>query len=235
MARLSRRIAGRRVAALAESLADDLLRNEQRCFTRAAAHIGGGVPAARAEVRKALRTRDVADMAAHARLQQSLVNAHMQTLAEAYSEAQALLTEVTDLATESIGSELWLCERTLAARYKGAAEEAMSRVEGQTTRVMESALDAHRQNAQKTLTAFQSELRRQLLLAGQHGDTQEQMEARLFSPEPVSRPGIGGRGVWYRSTSWVDASTRDASISVMNGIRMSAMAAFNQLMGERSA
>lgn len=234
MSRLSRKSAGRRVAALAGGLADDLLKDEQQVFAETAAALANAQARGKRILTDALSTTgDVSALASHTPSQQRLADLHRETLTPCFAAAQGLLTRVVDMTGESIRAELRLCERTLSATYEGLADEAVDGAEDDADVLSRRALMVHGANLDRVVSAFADGLRRQLLLARQYDDTPEQVERRVFSLTPVSRPGTGGRGVWHRSASWVNASTRDASISTMNAFRTDAMRRFNQIGAER--
>lgn len=235
MARLSRRTAGSRVAGLAGSLADDLLRDEEDVFAQVASMLADGMVLARAELEDALsKVGDVESLVSSSESQNRIVDAHRETLSPCFNAAGGLLDRVVGLTVDSIREELRLCERTLGAAYRGLADEAVDTVVHDADRISVDALQAHARNLNPTVEVFRRDLRKQLLLAKQYEDTPEQLDKRLFTIDPSSRPGFSGRGIWHRSGSWVNASTRDASISTMNAVRILSMRRFNEIGAGRA-
>lgn len=226
---MSRKAAGQRVAAVAGGLADDLLRDEQEVFARVAARLANGQAPALKALRDGLSTvGNVGYLAAHSPSQERMVEIHRQTLTPCFAEATGLTGRVVELSIDAIREELRVCERTLGAKHAGLADVAADAAAEDADVIQRRTLMVHAANLDRTVAAFADGLRRQLLLAKQYGDTPEQVERRVFSLDPVNRPGTGGRGVWHRSGSWVNESTRDAGISTMNAIRTAAMRRFNE-------
>lgn len=230
MPRLARRSAGNQTGALAERLSDDLLAYEEASFEAMrdalADGLGRGEKAWRGAVRRS--KGDVPAIASDAAFSLALTAAHREAVRSTADTVASLASISVSLSLESIEKELLLCERTLAGKYKGTTALAVaevrpvaSQISGQVGGLFGQAVDA-------AVLSFTGEVRRQCHFAVNAGDTADQLEARLFSESPVRRPGIGGRGLWWRSGTILNAAARAVSISAMNGARVAAMQAFNR-------
>lgn len=228
VARLARKTAGQRVARRAQRLSDDLLVVEEQCFADVAAVILQGAVAAQRKFLSVITSDDkVAGAAANAALRQELGASHLELIGGVTGRVRTLLEVTADATIESLGEELLWCEGTLAKKYAGVAESTMAWLKKSRDDFVAAGLVSYVGVGSDSTAEFDREMTRQLLLARQYGDTPEQAASRLFAPK-VSRPGVGGRGVWLRSGSWVNEYARRSSVSVMNGLRTSGMAAFNK-------
>lgn len=229
MARLSRSTAGRRVAARARRLSDDLLFLEEDCFADIGKTLLQGSPKAARLVEDAFSTGGTVDsLAGNASLRQQLGQIHRDYTTATLDASRTLLQDTADMVIASIGEELAECEKTLGKRYVGLARSATEWAESLNTDMVDEAIALHAMAVPAAQVIFQQDVQRQMLLAAQYDTEPEHVLARLFSVGPVSRPGIGGRGVWHRTGSFLNESTRRVSIQLGNSLRQSAMLAFNE-------
>lgn len=227
MARLARSKAGAQVVALAHELSDALLSREEALFAVHRSLFVDKAPRAAVDAGVGRANGDVEALTHDKVMLAAVKGAHRNVTLQAVTLATALFSDSANLSLGSIRKELTLCERTLGGAYKGLADEACDMVEPLVDDLVEQARSLHKDNATAADKMFVKELGKQMLAARADPDV-EKVTARILSPTPVRGKGIGGRGVWHRTTSDLDASARSGCIGIMNSTRRLAMAQFNE-------
>lgn len=229
MARTKRSTAGRAVMQLAQDLSDRLLREEEATFRAHAQTFADNVPAKTVMEALGRHEDDPQGLTTDTRLRKALVDRHRAVLNNAIGAGDDLFTKSAVQSVDSIHEELLICESTLAAKYVGCADEAVERTKALADDLVVQARKQHRTNADALQATFQRLYGEQMLFAKRAGDDGGRIAARLISPVPVRGLGIGGRGIWHRTPSLLDASARHGSIGLMNSIRTLAMQTFNEV------
>lgn len=217
----------------AQRLSNRLLRDEETLFARHASLLAANVPVE--AVNAALRRHpdDPTGFTTDQAMIQQVTDQHTAVVSQIVGHGQQLFQRCAKLSLDSMRVELRHCERTLAAKYRGITDEAVDLAEHGVDAIVSQAVAIHQQNAQVTDQQFRSLLLQQMQYARTARDDMEKTVARITSPDPVRGHGIGGRGIWFRAASWLDASARAGSIGVMNATRRSCMAAMNEAASGR--
>lgn len=225
---MNRRAASARVASLVEALSDDLIGDEDRCKEQMDAVFADGVSGVFDAVEGHWRRGNP--------LGGPEAVAEVEELArEAVAGAAGCFRELCVAAVrkglESARTELQVCEATLAARYAGVSDRAV-------TAVANSAEDLHAlgdvmfaTQSSRCLSWFRAEVSREL--AG--SETLEEAIDRLVAPDPVQWPGHSGRGLWWQVVLWLNQITRETEFAVVNAARTEAMRVMNEIGDEIDA
>ena len=230
MPRLTRRSAGRRVLDSAQALSDDLLVAEEACFARIGDALTLAVPTGELILDAAwLRAKqDIAVLAADARLQTELIAAHRSAITSTRAAVTDLADDAVAASLDAIEAELGWVEQAVAKKYAGTAKKGVSHALTVVDDLTEAVLKVHADSEVVALLKFGDAMRSQVRLAAQSGDDVSVLAGRLFSVVPFRARGIGGRGVWHRSGSDLNASARGVCVGLMNQTRKAAMAGMNK-------
>lgn len=220
MARLGRATAGRQVAALADRLSDRLAAAEDDCFAAVADAFDPG-PAEK-QIAGLLERATVKQVGQRKGTVPGLVAEQADCARAARAAVVGLSETATALARESIVDELRLCERTLTGAYAGLAAEVADNLADVDVAAHLGDYDTAVDNA---VDAFGTAVKVQFRAAADP----DELLRRLFWPTPAGLRGFGGRGVWWRTTSTVEAAARAVSIQTANTVRLQGMDAFNVL------
>lgn len=230
MPRPTRRSAGNRVLARAQSLSDDLLVAEEECFARVQDVFTATAPAVDKMLTAGWRRakKDIAALTRDARLQSDLLAAHQGAIAQTRVFVAFLAETSVAWSLDAIADELGWCEETVAKRYAGTANLGVAHARTVAGDLTVQTLSIHAQSETAALLWFGDQMRGQLLLAAQAGDDIDVVRGRILSPTPFRARGIGGRGIWHRTGSDVNASARGVCVGLMNRTRQAAMAGMNE-------
>lgn len=233
----TRRSAGNRVLTRARALSDDLLADEETCFAQIDDAIASAIPAGRAILSTAWRrakkdprlgVSDAKRLASDAKLQTDLYDEHRRAIDATRLDVGALAQSAVDRSLVAIADELQICEQVAARKYVGTAAIGVKFARSVAPDLIDAFLKIHADSEVAALIGFGDEMRAQLNLAALAGDDLPVVEGRLFSVEPFRATGIGGRGVWVRTGSDLQASARGMSVGLMNQTRQAAMAGMNE-------
>ena len=229
MQRLGRRSAGRQVAARSARLSSDLLALEDACFDQIDIAFAVLVSEAGTAYGRAWgRASEVSPpRLADARLPAALISLQAAALEKTRAPVAALAGQVRDSALESIEDELVVCENTLSARYAGTAVQAARKARDRSEVLVTERLMDYEFALARGGQAFAQQLAEQMGLSAMYGEDQTRGALRLFNVEPNRLPGNGGRGVWWRASSGLQAAARDVSIRLAGTVRLAAMEEFN--------
>lgn len=229
--RLTRRSAGESVVARAQRLSDDLLAEEEGCFTRVWDAFDAVVDTAGSLFAEAWAVNGEDPARLRNDDEFAVVLSDLHTIAiEASMDAVGDMADVArDLSVESIRDELTLCERTLATPYAGLAEVSVTAAADQIDALHVDRLVAFADTTLYTQQTFAEAVQEQLRFAVLYKEPQEKVASRLFNPKPANLKGCSGRGMWWRSTSDLNASARDVSIRLSTQVRVAAMSTFNRV------
>ena len=169
-----------------------------------------------------------------ARMMSRISEAHGRALAQSKPLVDTLLTTVLEMTIESISDELAWCEKTLAEKYAGLTEEAMLRVRSAGPEVwLTPRSTAYAVTADAAGTTFTAKAKQQVQYTAQYADDQARAGQRLFATTPIHVKGNGGRGIWWRTPSDLNAAIVEASITLQSQVRNAAMQAFNEAGEDR--
>lgn len=229
MARLARRSAGDRVAALADGLSDDLLALEERAFAACENEMGRAIGRARTRYESAWRAgKDARAVASNASLLRDLSGMHARAVVACRDHVRVLADDVLRLTLTSVAEELLLCEESLANRYAGLADAAIALAGPAVQGLAEVRMHAYDDSAAAARQQWAVEAKKQMLLSAQRDETQETSYQRLFRPDKNALIGNSGRGIWWRAVATLNGASRDVSIRLTNQTRLAAMQAFNE-------
>jgi hypothetical protein len=222
--------AGRQVIRLAHAFSADLLHDEERTFKRIAERFGVGLATRRREVERAVGGGSPAALRNNAGLTRGLLEGWQRSADAARKDVEDLARTAAGKGLSSVRLELTVIEKSFRKkRYRGladiATDEALSRVE----ELVAAELLVWDAQVVKAKTTLRSDLLQQYNAAA---DGQE-LQVRLFSQTPAGLRGFGGRGVWWRSSSELNAAARFVSVDTSNAARTCAMLVFNEVGGTR--
>lgn len=228
MRQRSGRSAGEQVAARARRLSSDLLVEETRCFREIERLFGMAVPVLSGWV---VRTPALAmtGRELQARVQGLLAGC----IEGSIGPVEVLLQRSGELAVESVLDELRLIEEAWPARYRGSADAALPLVTARMPRFVSAGVEQYRGDLPEVLSFGVQDVTQQALLWSQTQETKDLLVQRIVSLEPNRLPGCSGKGVWWRSASWLELMARSVSIEVTNSLRSLAMGQMNEAMGGR--
>lgn len=228
MARTSRSVAGRKVMALARTLSDELLAQEEAAFANVEAEWLAGQGNAESRVRavlprgtlRALTSGDVT----------KAVRKPAETAGQAVlAVCTDLFTLALDMTGTAIKAELLICESTLAPKFAGITGEADSVQHATAPPMLKVMADQMATVIDGAVTDMVAQAERQVRLAvsADKGDP-ERAVLRLFSTQPLRAAGLPGRGVWWWPAVVFKRDMRAIEFGGVNGLRTGAMLAFNQ-------
>lgn len=227
MARMERSVAGRQVAARSRRLADELLGVEVRLFADfEAAYIARGP-----DVRVALDRMLVAGLGERPRNEfvgiLAIVAAEVRAVA--VRQFEQFLRGVAEDVIDSIGDELTLCERTLAARHAGLTAEAMVVVLDERDALIETSAEAFDRSLAGEGTWLVEQVAAEIRASVSAQEDTKQVASRLFAPTAIRLPSHSGRGLWWQMYQRTTQHARGTQFALVNTIRNRAMTAFNAL------
>lgn len=234
--RLARRSAGKQVVARAHRLSDDTLKVEKTCSLAVrrvfSDRMGVAVEAFGAGWKRA--KANPMGLRGDAKMRNRIFEAHDRATAQSQPLIEGLVQEILGMTVDSIREELLVCERTLAKRYGGVTDEAMLCLRAvEEDQWVRPRLVAYRESLVALRKEFRTDTRRQIQFAGTYKDDLAKASRRLFSTTPNRLQGNGGMGMWWRTTSSIDAAITTASITLQSQVRTAAMAAFNEAGASR--
>jgi hypothetical protein len=206
----------------------DLLGFEEQCFAEIVGLFEQGVGDAQSALDASLRrVRDVGLVPADRTFIVRMMSLHVHVLDATQPYVVALAAKSVELALESIADELEHCEATQSQRLSGIAVEGVDFARRESSGLTTDAMMRFSVAIEAGQNAFTSELMRQTRLAASRGEDQTVLARRLLSPVPANLVGCGGRGVWWRASSGLQAAAREMAIGLSNAVRGAAMRGFN--------
>lgn len=223
--KLKRRDAGEAVAALSDRLSDVLLGDEALAKERMEAVFVEGMGVA-----ADLLTRAPAAPGLNGKAGVALEVT--DRLAEAVAATRAPFARLAEGAIgrglDSMREELALCERTIAARYRGIGARAVDQARAGAPLLVNLAVEQYSANAGRAEAWFQEQLLLEINVSFQYAEATVDLMRRLISPEPVRLPRHSGRGLWWKGLEFCHRATREIEIAAVNTARQEAMVLFNR-------
>lgn len=234
MPQLAHRSVADRLDRRVQQFSDELLAEEQRCFTAMMTLGIVGAAAGVSRLNKAFTPvqsvpRLVGDPGLTLRLRAVCQDVQRRMRVP----VTALVMRATTMALDAIGDELGHCEAGLPARYRGTADEAMLVARAVEADYVAAALASYTGGEPGVVLALLQNIGAQMALGARHGDDLAAMRARLFAVDRAKVPGRNARGVWFGMVSDSQANARGVTIQVANRLRTRAMAAFNDVAEAR--
>jgi hypothetical protein len=222
--------AGRQVIRLAHAFSADLLHDEERTFRLIAERLGVGLITRRREVERALGPGGPAVLRNNAGLTAGLLDGWQRSADQARKDVEALARTAASKGLASVRQELTVIEKSFRLkRYRGLADIAAGEAQSRVEELVAAELLVWDAQVVKAKATLRSDLLQQY---GAAADGPE-LQVRLFSQKPAGLRGFGGRGVWWRSSSELNASARFVSVDTSNAARTCAMLVFNEVGATR--
>lgn len=223
--RVTGRVAGEHVIASAMAFSDSLLDDEEACFASIEHAVGDGLVSREREIRAAVARHggDQVRLLSDVEMMDNLTAAWQRVCARAERDVVLLLDAALRKGLASIRAELEWCEKSLALRYTGTTERAMTPVEEGLRDIRFAEMATWAAVTVRSREELRLAVRNQLRVATDI----DNLLLRLFSPVPAGLHGFGGRGVWWQVSGLLSQTARHIAIHSSNTVRSQAMELFN--------
>lgn len=222
--RLSRTEAGRDVVSASERLMDDLLAEEDRCFTRMA----DGLAVIASDLAARLKARERTGGAGG-------VNRGVEGLLPTLPRFEELLlppvgdllATVRERTLVVVRRQLQAGEATLARNYAGIASRAATLAKQQGSRLESHWYQRAAEGLERTVLATRADLVAQADVWWTRKEPVDLLVQRWCQPDPVYLVGAHSRGAVWLVRHQMNAHARNSAVALANGLTLAGITGWN--------